>query len=132
MPKENTLNEMEIKKLIQQEIKQCFEELSSDVKDIKKALLGDGIYSKTGLMARVESNEKYVEESRLLKIQERAVPALTWYESWEKEGVFARVVEVLDAYGKWKWFIGLIAGGSLAGIVSAVLTLIEIIKRIPL
>lgn len=130
MPKENTLSEMEIKKLIQQEIKQCFEELSSDVKDIKKALLGDGVYSKTGLVNLVQRHEDYIDKSETLKIIDRAQPALEWYESWDKEGIFRRIKEALDTYGKLKWFVGLIAGGSLAGIVSAIMMVIEIIKKI--
>lgn len=130
MPKENTLSEMEIKKLIQREIKQCFEELSSDVKDIKKALLGDGVYSKTGLVNLVQRHEDYIDKSETLKIIDRAQPALEWYESWNKEGIFRRIKEALDTYGRLKWFVGLIAGGSLAGIVSAVMMVIEIIKKI--
>ena len=40
MPKE-PLTEKEIKKIIQLEIKNCFEELATNVKDIKQALLGN-------------------------------------------------------------------------------------------
>lgn len=130
MPKENTLSEMEIKKLIQQEIKQCFEELSSDVKDIKKALLGDGIYSKTGLVNLVQRHEEYIDRSETLRIMERAQPALEWYESWRNDGVFDSIKRALDTYGKLKWFVGLIAGGSLAGIISAVMMIIEVFKNI--
>lgn len=129
MPKDNTLTEMEIKKLIQQEIKQCFEELSSDVKDIKKALLGDS-YSKTGLVNLVQRHEDYIDKSETLKIIDRAQPALEWYESWDKEGIFRRIKEALDTYGRLKWFVGLIAGGSLAGIISAVMMVVEVIKNI--
>ena len=130
MPSEKTMNEMEIKKLIQQEIKQCFEELSSDVKDIKKALLGDGIYSKTGLVNMVQRHEDYIDRSEALKIIDRAQPALEWYESWNKDGVFTQIKNALDTYGKLKWFVGLIAGGSLAGIISAVMMIIEVVKNI--
>lgn len=130
MPKENTLSEMEIKKLIQQEIKQCFEELSNDVKDIKKALLGDGVYSKTGLVNLVQRHEDYIDKSETLKIIDRAQPALEWYESWRNDGVFDSIKRALDTYGKLKWFVGLIAGGSLAGIISAVMMIIEVVKNI--
>ena len=130
MPKENIMNETEIKKLIQQEIKQCFEELSSDVKDIKKALLGDGIYSQTGLVSLVQRHEDYIDKSETLKIIDRAQPALEWYESWNKDGVFKQIKNALDTYGKLKWFVGLIAGGSLAGIISAVMMIIEVVKNI--
>ena len=129
MPKES-LTEMEIKKLIQQEIKQCFEELSMDIKDIKKALLGDGVYSKTGLVNLVQRHDDYIDKSETLKIIDRAQPALGWYEAWEKEGIFKQIKGALDTYGKLKWFVGLIAGGSLAGIISAVMMVVEVIKNI--
>jgi hypothetical protein len=128
---EKLFTEMEIKKLIQQEIKACFEQLATDIRDIKQALLGND-YKKGGLVAMVESHENYIDRSETLHIIERATPALEWYESWERNKTFKKIEEVLDAYSKWKWFVGLIAGGSLAGIVSAIVTLVELVKRLPL
>jgi len=128
---EKAYTEMELKKLIQQEIKQCFEELANDIKDIKQALLGND-YHKGGLVSMVQRHEEYIDKSETLNIIERAQPALEWYENWERKKVFANIEEVLDIYGKWKWLIGLIAGGSLAGIVSAIVTLVELVKRIPM
>lgn len=128
---EKAYTEMELKKLIQQEIKACFEQLATDIKDIKQALLGND-YHKGGLVNMVQKHENYIDRSETLHIIERATPALEWYESWEKSKTFKRIEEVLDAYGKWKWFVGLIAGGSLAGIVSVVITLVELVKRLPI
>lgn len=128
---EKAYTEMELKKLIQQEIKECFEQLTTDIRDIKQALLGND-YKKGGLVAMVESHENYIERSETLKIIDRAQPALEWYEAWEKSKTFKKIEEVLDAYSKWKWFIGLIAGGSLAGIVSAIVTLVELVRRLPI
>lgn len=128
---EKAYTEMELKKLIQQEIKECFEQLTTDIRDIKQALLGSD-YKKGGLVAMVESHENYIERSETLKIIDRAQPALEWYEAWEKSKTFKKIEEVLDAYSKWKWFIGLIAGGSLAGIVSAIVTLVELVRRLPI
>lgn len=128
---EKAYTEMELKKLIQQEIKECFEQLTTDIRDIKQALLGND-YKKGGLVAMVESHENYIERSETLKIIERAQPALEWYEAYAKNKTFKKIEEVLDAYSKWKWFIGLIAGGSLAGIVSAIVTLVELVRRLPI
>lgn len=124
-----TFTEMEIKKLIQQEIKQCFEELSSDVRDIKQALLGND-YHKGGLVVMVQRHDDYIEKSEALHIIDRSKPALEWYEGWEKNKNFEKISEVLDAYSKGKWFVGLIAGGSLAGMISVAITVVELIKRI--
>ncbi len=126
---EKIYTEMEIRKLIQQEIKQCFEELANDIKDIKQALLGND-YHKGGLVSMVQRHEEYIDKSETLNIIERAQPALEWYETWERNKVFTRIEEVLDIYGKWKWLIGLIAGGSLAGIVSAIVMVVELVKRV--
>jgi ribosomal protein L11 methylase PrmA len=125
---EKIYTEMEIRKLIQQEIKQCFEQLANDIKDIKQALLGND-YHKGGLVSMVQRHEEYIDKSETLNIIERAQPALEWYETWERNKVFTRIEEVLDIYGKWKWLIGLIAGGSLAGIVSAIVMVVELVKR---
>ena len=126
---EKVYTEMEIRKLIQQEIKQCFEQLVSDIKDIKQALLGNDYY-KGGLVSMVQRHEDYIDRSETLNIIERAKPALEWYETWERNKVFARIEEILDIYGKWKWLVGLIAGGSLAGIVSAIVMVVELLKRV--
>ena len=126
--KEKIYTEMEIRKLIQQEIKQCFEQLASDIKDIKQALLGND-YNKGGLVSMVQRHEEYIDKSETINIIERAQHALEWYETWERNRVFIRIEEVLDIYGKWKWLIGLIAGGSLAGIVSAIVMVVELVKR---
>lgn len=126
---EKIYTEMEIRKLIQQEIKQCFEQLANDIKDIKQALLGND-YHKGGLVSMVQRHEEYIDKSETLNIIERAQPALEWYETWERNKVFTRIEEVLDIYGKWKWLIGLIAGGSLAGIVSAIVMVVELVKRV--
>ena len=125
---EKAYTEMELKKLIQQEIKQCFEQLANDIKDIKQALLGND-YHKGGLVSMVQRHEEYIDKSETLNIIERAQPALEWYENWERKKVFANIEEVLDIYGKWKWLIGLIAGGSLAGIVSSIVMVVELVKR---
>lgn len=125
---EKIYTEMEIRKLIQQEIKQCFEQLANDIKDIKQALLGND-YHKGGLVSMVQRHEEYIDKSETLNIIERAQPALEWYETWGRNKVFTRIEEVLDIYGKWKWLIGLIAGGSLAGIASAIVMVIELVKR---
>lgn len=126
---EKIYTEMEIRKLIQQEIKQCFEQLANDIKDIKQALLGND-YHKGGLVSMVQRHEEYIDKSETLNIIERAQPALEWYETWERNKVFTGIEEVLDIYGKWKWLIGLIAGGSLAGIVSAIVMVVELVKRV--
>ena len=59
MPKE-PLTEKEIKKIIQLEIKNCFEELATNVKDIKQALLGND-YQRGGLVSIVQSHSEYFE-----------------------------------------------------------------------
>lgn len=57
MPKES-LTEKEIKKIIQLEIKSCFEQLTTDVREIKQALLGND-YQKGGLVSIVQSHSEY-------------------------------------------------------------------------
>lgn len=127
-----TLNEMEIKQLVQNEIKVCFEDLSSDVKEIKQALLGDGKYQKLGLVAKVESHEDYIKENKITNIAERGLPYVEMLETWSKGGFIQKIEEVVDFYGKGKWLIGILAGGSLAGIISSIFMVVELVKKINL
>lgn len=134
MPKQTegqVINEMEIRAIVQQEIKSCFEEISSDVKDIKKALLGDS-YNKTGLVTLVNAHEDYIEKNKTTDIARRGLPYVEMLEIWERGGFIKKIEEVVDFYGKGKWLIGILAGGSFAGIISSIFMVIELIKKINL
>lgn len=127
MPKE-PLTEKEIKKIIQMEIKNCFEELATNVKDIKQALLGND-YQKGGLVSLVQNHEEYIEQNRITKIAERGLKVVKWYESLtEKKGSDGKSdlerlqdgissIQVMSSLKKWMAFFGVTNIGTIIALI---------------
>lgn len=127
MPKE-PLTEKEIKKIIQLEIKNCFEQLSTDVKDIKQALLGND-YQKGGLVAIVQSHEDYIERNKITNVAERGLKVVEWYESLaEKKGSDGRSdlerlqdgisnIQAIGTIKKWAMLFGITNIGTIIALV---------------
>lgn len=127
MPKE-PLTEKEIKKIIQLEIKSCFEQLSTDVKDIKQALLGND-YQKGGLVAIVQSHEAYIERNKITNVAERGLKVVEWYESLtEKKGSDGRSdlerlqdgisnIQAIGTIKKWAMLFGITNIGTIIALV---------------
>ena len=127
MPKE-PLTEKEIKKIIQLEIKNCFEELATNVKDIKQALLGND-YQKGGLVAIVQSHEEYIERNKITNIAERGLKVVQWYEGLaEKKGSDGRsdlerlqdgihAIQTIGTIKKWSIFFGVTNIGAIIALI---------------
>ena len=127
MPKE-PLTEKEIKKIIQLEIKSCFEQLTSDVKDIKQALLGND-YQKGGLVSIVQSHEDYIERNKITNVAERGLKVVEWYESLaEKKGSDGRSdlerlqdgisgIQTIGNIRKWSIFFGVTNIGAIIALI---------------
>ena len=127
MPKE-PLTEKEIKKIIQLEIKSCFEQLTSDVKDIKQALLGND-YQKGGLVSIVQSHEAYIERNKITNVAERGLKVVEWYESLaEKKGSDGRSdlerlqdgisgIQTIGNIKKWSIFFGVTNIGAIIALI---------------
>ena len=127
MPKE-PLTEKEIKKIIQLEIKSCFEQLTSDVKDIKQALLGND-YQKGGLVSIVQCHEAYIERNKITNVAERGLKVVEWYESLaEKKGSDGRSdlerlqdgisgIQTIGTIKKWSIFFGVTNIGAIIALI---------------
>lgn len=127
MPKE-PLTEKEIKKIIQLEIKNCFEELATNVKDIKQALLGND-YQKGGLVAVVQSHEEYIERNKITNVAERGLKVVQWYEGLaEKKGSDGRSdlerlqdgisgIQTIGTIKKWSIFFGVTNIGAIIALI---------------
>ncbi len=127
MPKE-PLTEKEIKKIIQLEIKSCFEQLTSDVKDIKQALLGND-YQKGGLVAIVQSHEAYIEKNKITNVAERSLKVIEWYEALaEKKGSDGKSdldrledgiasIQTISTLKKWSIFFGVTNTGAIIALI---------------
>lgn len=125
---DKTLTEKEIKKIVQLEIKNCFEQLSSDVKDIKHALLGND-YQKGGLVSIVQSHGEYIERNKIINITERALRVVEWYEGLaEKKGTDGKselerledgiqAIQTVGTIKKWMLFFEISNIGTILALV---------------
>jgi type II secretory pathway component PulJ len=139
MKKDKQMTDAQIKDLVRQEIKMCFEEINAnvkaqgeDIKEIKAALIGNE-YSGDSLVNRVNSHEQYISYNRANKIIERAEPALDQIEDWGKKKMWKKTEDVVDLLGKWKWLWGgLLTLGSIGGIIITLDKASDIIQKIAL
>ena len=127
MPKES-LTEKEIKKIIQLEIKSCFEQLTADVREIKQALLGND-YQRGGLVAIVQSHEDYIERNKITNVAERGLKVVQWYEGLaEKKGSDGRSdlerlqdgisgIQTIGNIKKWSIFFGITNIGAIIALI---------------
>lgn len=127
MPRE-PLSEKEIKKIVQLEIKTCFEQLTTDVKDIKQALLGND-YQRGGLVAVVQNHEAYIERNKITNVADRGLKVIEWYESLaEKKGTDGKSdldrledgiasIQTIGTLRKWVAFFGITNIGAIIALV---------------
>jgi len=127
MPKE-PLTEKEIKRIIQMEIKNCFEELATNVKDIKQALLGND-YQRGGLVSIVQSHSEYIEKNKIIGLADRGIKAIEWYEGLsEKKGSDGRsdlerledgidAIQTISTIKKWSIFFGVTNIGAIIALI---------------
>jgi len=133
MPPIKSIDEMEIRRIVQQEIKSCFEEINSNVKKqgeslsrIEEALLGND-YNKTGLVATVQSHSEYIDRNKVTDVANRSLKMVEMFEEWEENGNWKVVKEIIlnsVISNKTKAFFGV---GSWAGIIAFVGTIITIV-----
>ena len=127
MPK-TPLTENQIKKIVQLEIKTCFEQLTSDVKEIKQALLGNE-YQNGGLVNMVKSHEVYIERNKITGVAERGLKVIEWYEGLaEKKGTDGKselerlqdgiqAMETVHTLKKWMAFFGITNIGAIIALI---------------
>ncbi len=127
MPKE-PLTEKEIRRIIQMEIKNCFEELATNVKDIKQALLGND-YQRGGLVSIVQSHSEYIEKNKIIGLADRGIKAIEWYEGLsEKKGSDGRSdlerlqdgisgIQTIGTIKKWSIFFGVTNIGAIIALI---------------
>lgn len=122
------LTESEIKKIVQLEIKTCFEQLTTDVKDIKQALLGSD-YQKGGLVTIVQSHDSYIERNKINNVAERGLEVIEWYERLsEKKGTDGKSdlerlqdgiagIQTISTLKKWFVFFGVTNVGTIIALI---------------
>lgn len=122
------ITEKQIKKIVQMEIRSCFEQLTNDVKEIKQALLGNE-YQKGGLVATVQSHEDYIERNRITNIADRGMRVIEWYEGLaERKGTDGKSdlerlqdgihsLQAISTFKKWLTFLGITNIGTIIALI---------------
>ena len=122
------LTEKQIKKIVQMEIKSCFEQLTNDVREIKQALLGNE-YQHGGLVSIVQNHQDYIERNKVVNLSGRGVKAIEWYEGLaEKKGTDGRSdlerledgiasIQTIGILKKWIAFFGITNIGTIVALI---------------
>lgn len=122
------ITEKQIKKIVQMEIRSCFEQLTNDVKEIKQALLGNE-YQKGGLVATVQSHQAYIERNKITNVAERSLRVVEWYEGLsDKKGTDGKSdlerledgiasIQAIGILQKWMVFFGITNFGTIVAFI---------------
>lgn len=122
------LTERQIKKIVQMEIKSCFEQLTNDVKEIKQALLGNE-YHQGGLVSIVQSHQEYIERNKITNVAERSLRVVEWYEGLsDKKGTDGKSdlerledgiasIQAIGILQKWMVFFGITNFGTIVAFI---------------
>ena len=122
------LTEKQIKKIVQMEIKSCFEQLTNDVREIKQALLGNE-YQQGGLVAIVQNHQAYIERNKITNVAERSLRVVEWYEGLsDKKGTDGKSdlerledgiasIQAIGILQKWMVFFGITNFGTIVAFI---------------
>ena len=122
------ITEKQIKKIVQMEIKSCFEQLTNDVREIKQALLGNE-YQQGGLVAIVQNHQAYIERNKITNVAERSLRVDEWYEGLsDKKGTDGKSdlerledgiasIQAIGILQKWMVFFGITNFGTIVAFI---------------
>lgn len=121
----DNLTEQDIKRLVREEMKECFESIQSDVRDIKVALLGDEEYAHKGLVQQVKENTVYIERNRTLEVAPKGMKVIEWFDIEGANDKSVCLDEVIKFYGNMKWLVGFLG---LTGLINTSFIVREVIQ----
>lgn len=104
---------------------------------LERILLGEeGISEDSSLKRHAAIAYDYVRRNSELKIVERALPALQWYEDMRRpepgcsESKLETLGKIITAYGNAKWILGLFGVTSIATLIIAINIVVEFINKL--
>ncbi len=116
--------------LVQKEVLTELNELKKTLERLERLLLGElGTDQEDTLKARANFAYQHAKRDSDLKITERTIPVLEWFEDWdkpekgEKESRFSRLGRMMSIFGKIEWLFAILG-------VTTVTNLFLIIKAI--
>jgi len=141
------LNEKEIRSIAKEEAYKVHKEVLKEIGEIKitlsrleRLLLGEiGTDESDTLKARANYACAYAKRNTELKIIDRAVPALNWFEDMNTpdkgctESKFDILGKIINAWTSGKWFLGIFGVlnvSTLIGLVILIFNFIKLVKDI--
>jgi len=133
------MSEEQIRAIVIQEIKSFFEQLSKSVdavagdvnqlkceskethkgiERIERLLKGDKDFEDEGMAYQIRVAYEYARKNTEIEITRRGIAAIEHYERWEKAGVWATIMDMIEKYKILKWFVLFTGIGTVSGIVN--------------
>jgi glycerol-3-phosphate dehydrogenase len=115
-----------------EEIKMVSKQNQSTLGRLERLLLGEmGTDKDDTLKARATFAYQYAKRNTELKIVERAIPALLWFEDWNtpemgsKESKMQSLCKLVTFYNNIRWFLALLGITTLINAVPAIKLILE-------
>lgn len=150
MTDEKILTEERVREIAREEVSREIKKISLEIKDLRKALeeqgkilarlerllLGEiGVETEDTLKARANFAYQHAKKDEDLRITERVLPMIEWYEDWRvpeegsSESKFSILGKMITAYTSMKWLLAVLAGAMAVNAVQAIKIIIDFIGR---
>jgi glycerol-3-phosphate dehydrogenase len=151
--KPQDMTEKEVRRIAREESQEIFEKSIGKVTDqielvrdlseqnqktlarLERLLLGEmGVDKDDTLKARATYAYQYAKRNTDLKVVERAIPALQWFEDWNKpevgcdESKMESLGKLITFYNNLRWFLALLGVTTLVNAIPAIKMIIDFIE----
>jgi len=151
--KSKDMTEQEVRRIAREESQEIFEKSIGKVTDqiklvkelseqnqktlarLERLLLGEmGVDKDDTLKARANYAYQYAKRNSDLRIVERAIPALQWFEDWScpevgcNESKLQMLGKIITAYSSLKWLLAFLGITTLVNALPAVKMIIEFVE----
>ena len=116
-------------------VKQLSEQNQKTLGRLERLLLGEmGVDKDDTLKARANYAYQYAKRNSDLRIVERAIPALQWFEDWScpevgcNESKLQMLGKIITAYSSLKWLLAFLGITTLVNALPAVKMIIEFVE----
>ena len=132
------MTDNEIRKLVQEEIKACFEKLTLDVQemkrdyqgikkgvdDIKRLLKGDKDYDDVGYAKKIKFSYDHARKVADSEFMQRTEEVVEHCRRWDREGKWQILNDMIDKYKILKWLAVLVGGGAIISVINLITTVV--------
>lgn len=111
------------------QLKQGSKETHDGIARIERLLKGDKDYEDEGMAFQIRVAYEYARKNTEIELAKRGTLAIEHFERWEKQGLWAMLMDMVDKYKILKWFVLFTGIGTLSGVVNIVIMLLQIANK---